>query len=100
MSNKAAFWIGAALALPAIFLASMIIGAGAAVGEGVAGDPAVGGLISGLLGLLILGGLVAAIIVEKTRWFAVGVLAGTAILLIVAAGACVVLLVALTQSYS
>jgi hypothetical protein len=100
MSNKAAFWIGAALALPAIILASLIVGAGAAVGEGLAGDPAVGGVISGILGLGLLAGLVAAIAVEKTRWFALGVVAGTAILLIVAAGACVVLLVALTQSYS
>ena len=60
MSNKAAFWIGAALALPAIFLASMIVGAGAAAGEGVTGDPTVGGVISGILALGLLGGLVTA----------------------------------------
>ncbi len=100
MSNKAAFWIGAALALPAVFLASMIVGAGAAAGEGVTGDPTVGGVISGILALGLLGGLVTAIVMPKTRWFALGMVAGTSILLIVAAGACVVLLVALTQSYS
>ena len=100
MSNKAAFWIGVVLALPAIFVASLILGAGAAVGDGLAGDPAVSGVISTLLGLGLLAGLVTAIVVPKTRWFALGVLAGTAILLIVAAGACVVLLIALTQSYS
>jgi hypothetical protein len=100
MSNKAAFWIGAVLALPAIFLASLIVGAGSAVGEGVTNSPTVGGVISGVLGLGLLAGLVTAIVMPKTRWFALGAVAGMSILLILAAGACVVLLVALTQSYS
>jgi len=100
MSNKSAFWIGVVLALPALFVVSLVLGVGAAVGEGLVGDPAVGGVISALLGVGLLAGLVTAIVVPKTRWFALGVLAGAAILLIVAAGACVVLLIALTQSYS
>ena len=50
--------------------------------------------------LVVLGALVAGIVWERTRWFAVGIIAGIAIIGVVAAGACVVLLVALTSSYS
>ncbi len=60
------------------------------------GDPAVGAAVSGVLAL-DLRGVLAAIVIPKTRWFALGILAGTAVLLILAAGACVVLLVALHQ---
>ena len=42
----------------------------------------------------------AAIVFARTRWFAIGVIAGLAVILILAAGACVVLIVALTNSYS
>ena len=38
------------------------------------------------------------IVIEKTRWIALGMLAGTAILLILAAGACVALLFAYSSS--
>jgi hypothetical protein len=100
MSNKAAFWIGVVLALPTFFIASLVIGAGAAVGEGLTNSSSVGGVISAILGLGLLVGFVMAVIKEKTRWYALGIVAGAAILLILAAGACVVLLVALTQSYN
>ena len=42
--------------------------------------------------------LVAALVVERTRWWAIGFLAGAATVLIVLAGACVVILVAVLGS--
>ena len=57
-------------------------------------------MVSFVLGLLLLGAFVAAIVVERTRWFALGILAGGAVLFILAAGACVVLLVAFMSSYN
>ena len=98
MSNKAKFWIGVLLAIPAIVLGSVISGAGSAVVDAVNGDPAVGAAVSGVLGLLILAAFIAAIVIPRTRWFALGILAGTAVLFILAAGACVALIVAYSNS--
>ena len=39
------------------------------------------------------------IVLERTRWIALGMLAGTAIVLILVAGACVALLVAYSNTY-
>ena len=100
MSNKARFWIGVALSLPALVVAGIVTGGGSALADGLGADPQVGGVVSLVLGLLLLAGFVAAIVVARTRWFALGILAGVAILFILAAGACVVLLVAFTSSYS
>ena len=100
MSNKAKFWIGAALALPAMVVAGIITGAGSAVADGLGADPQVGAVVSSILGLLLLVGFIAAIVVDRTRWFALGMLAGAAVLFILAAGACVVLLVAFVSSYN
>jgi hypothetical protein len=85
MSNKAKFWIGAALSLPAMVVAGIITGAGSAVADGLGADPQVGAIVSTVLGLLLLVGFIAAIV---------------AILFILAAGACVVLLVAFMSSYN
>ncbi len=100
MSNKAKFWIGVALTVPVMIVSSLVTGAGSAAVDAAGGDPGVGAALSGLLALTMLGLFVAACVVQRTRWFALGILAGTGILLILAAGACVVLLVALTQSYN
>ena len=100
MSNKAKFWIGVVVALPAIIVAGVISGAGSAVVDGVGGDSSVGALVSGVIALVLLVGYVMMIVFERTRWVALGMLAGTAILMVVAAGACVALLVAYSNSYS
>lgn len=100
MSNKAKFWIGVALALPTLVVAGLVAGAGSALADGLGADPQTGGIVSGLIGLLLLAGFIASIVLPRTRWFALGVLAGVAVLFILAAGACVVLLVAFTRSYS
>ena len=100
MSNKAKFWIGVALTIPVMILSSIVAGGASALIEGVGGDPSVGAAVSGVLSLLMLALFVAAIVVEKTRWFALGVLAGGAVLLILFAGACIVLIIGLSQGYS
>ncbi len=87
------------LALPAIIVASIISGAGSAVVDAVGGDPAVGAAVSGAIALALLAGFVTLVVLERTRWIALGILAGSAIVFILAAGACVALLVAYSNSY-
>jgi len=99
MSNKAKFWIGVALAIPGLVVSGVISGAGTAVVDGLGGDPGLGAVISGIIGLLLLAVFIAMIVFSRTRWIALGMLAGAAILFILAAGACVVLIVALSNSY-
>ena len=98
MSNRAKFWIGFVLALPANFIASMLLGAGGAVGEAIAPNSAASGVISMVLGAAMLAGLVAGIVVERTRRYALGVLAGTIVMAILAGIAIVLFLWALTES--
>ena len=100
LSDRAKFWIGVALALPVVLLGSVVSGAVSSLMSLLGADPGVSAAIAGLVGLVELAALVVAVVFERTRWFAIGVIAGTAILLILAAGACVVLIVALTNSYS
>jgi hypothetical protein len=72
MSNTAKFWIGAVLALPALFIVGVTTSwAGAAV-DAVSGSPDAGGIAAFVVGLLLLAGYVAAIVWDKTRWFAIG----------------------------
>ena len=77
MSNKAKFWIGVVVALPAMIVAGIISGAGSAVVDAVGGDPAVGAAVSGAIGLALLGGFVTMIILERTRWIAVKYVSST-----------------------
>jgi hypothetical protein len=100
MSNKAKFWIGVALTIPVIVVCSIISGASSAVVEGIGGDPSTGAAAAGVVSLVQLGVFIAALVLDRTRWFALGVLAGTGILLILAAGACVVLIVGLSNGFS
>ena len=101
MSDTAKFWIGFVLSLPVNFIAAMLVSAGGAVGNALSGeDAAVGGVISGVVSLALLAGLVAGIVVEKTRRFALGVLAGTIVMMILAAIVIVLFLIALTESLS
>jgi hypothetical protein len=94
MSNKAKFWIGVALAIPALIVSGIITSAGAALVDFVGGDPALGATLSTVLGLLVLAGFIAMVVHPRTRWLALGIMAGTAVLFILFAGACVALIVA------
>ena len=100
MSNKAKFWIGVVLALPVLVLAGIISGAASAVVDGISGDSNAAAAVAFVVGLGELAALVAAIVFAPTRWFAIGVIAGVAVLFVLAAGACVVLIVGLSSSYN
>ena len=100
MSNKAKFWIGVVLALPVLVLAGVISGAASAVVDGISGDSNAAAAVAFVVGLGELAALVAAIVLAPTRWFAIGVIAGIAVLFVLAAGACVVILIGLSNSYS
>jgi hypothetical protein len=93
-SNKATFWIGVALAIPALIVSGIVTSAGAALVDSVGGDPALGATLSTVLGLLVLAGFIAMVVHSRTRWLALGIMAGTAVLFILFAGACVALIVA------
>jgi uncharacterized membrane protein YhaH (DUF805 family) len=99
-SNKAKFWIGVLLAVPAVIAGPLSIGAAVNLGQVISPDSPLSGMLSGIVSLLLLAGLVTLIVVERTRWVGLGILAGLAILLILAAGACVVLLVSIGSAYS
>ena len=100
MSNKGKFWLGVVLALPAMLVGGFLAGLGPALASGATGSSDVGAVIGLLIGLMELAGLVVLIVLERTRWIGLGILAGIAILFILAAGACIVIIVALTNSYS
>lgn len=97
-SNVARFWIGVLLCLPALFVVGALESLPTLVG-GKIGVPsevsslATIGLNIGLLGTLILG-----LVRESTRFIVVGIMAGLAILFVLAAGACIALLAGLSQS--
>ena len=99
MSNKAKFWIGVAASLPAMAAAAVVVGGGTALADSFGGSSDLTGLFSLLFSLLVLGGFVTMISLEQTRWFAIGILAGAAVAFILAAGACVVLLAGINNSY-
>jgi hypothetical protein len=98
--NKGKFWLGVVLALPAVLVAAFLFGGLMSL---LSSADVPGGLmnVAALVVLtLLLTGLVALIVVERTRWIGLGLLAGTAIWAIVAAGACIVLIAAITSSYN
>ena len=97
LSNAAKFWLGALIAIPAVPVAGFVLSLPSTLAA-AAGLDGVTGVLSLVAGLLELAGLVALIAFPRTRWWGLGLLAGIALLAILAAGACVVLLVALTQA--
>jgi uncharacterized membrane protein len=100
MSNKAKFWIGVALALPVLILSGIISGAASAVVDGISSDSNAAAAVAFVVGLGELAAVVAAVVFARTRWVAIGVIAGVAVLFVLAAGVCVVLIIGLTSSYS
>ena len=98
LSHKAQFWIGFGLAVPVVVLLTVLLGALGAGLEAL-GAPTGGGL--GLVSVVLLTsvGVVVMLFFERTRWWAIGLLAGLATALIVAAGACVVLIAVISSSY-
>jgi hypothetical protein len=100
MSNTAKFWIGAVLALPVAVLGSIVIGIASGIGSALDDTGTASAILAGLASLLELAALVVALVLPKSRWFALGAIAGIAVLTVLAAGACVVLLVAFSNSFN
>ena len=96
-SNVFKFWMGVLLCIPVLF----VVGALQAIPQAIAGAsglPSEVGQLSTLgLDLAIFAGFIAGLVVEKTRFVVLGVLAGMAVLFVIAAGACVLLLVGLSN---
>ncbi len=88
------------LALPAMIVGPLLVGAAVNVGQVISADSPLSALLGGFVSLLLFVGFVFLIVVDRTRWIGLGMLAGIAILMILAAGACIVLIVAFTNSYN
>lgn len=95
-TNWLAYILGAFLGAPAVGLGA--VGGLGAIGSAF-GNQAAG--LFGALGLVLAIGVPIALIVpERTRPWGIGILIGYAVWAIVAAGACVVLIAAITSSES
>jgi hypothetical protein len=94
LSNTAKFWIGFVLALPALVVGMVVSGVAGSVGGSI--DPVRGSdVLSTVAGLGMLAGLVAAIVVPRSRFLALGILTGGVILTVLLLGAFALLLAAL-----
>jgi hypothetical protein len=58
----------------------------------ISADGPLSGILGGLASLALLVAFVVMIVVNRTRWVGLGMLAGIAALFVVAAGACIALL--------
>ena len=102
MSNKAQTWTGIALALPLLLVLGLIGGGVSAVLGGISSNPMTDGLGAGmsLVGsLAVLGVPIGLLFSPRTRFIGIGILIGYAVLLIVAAGACIAILAVLVGSH-
>ncbi len=95
MSNKAKFWLGFVLSVPALLLAAFVSNLPSIIIDAAGGDSSVTGSLSFLLFLLMGVGVLVMLFFERTRWWGLGLIAGIAVTLIVLAGACVVILAVL-----
>lgn len=92
LSNVARFWIGVALCLPAMFVVGVLQSIPGTFIRALSLPPELATFTSLGLNLVVLAALVTGLVVEKTRFIVLGILAGLAVLFVVAAGACILLL--------
>ena len=97
MSNSARFGIGVLLSLPTLFL----LGAAQAVPQMVSGalslPPELGAVAMLVANLALLALFILGLVKERTRFVVLGIMAGVAILFVLAAGACILLLTGLAS---
>ena len=98
LSNVAKFWIGVALCLPVLFLAGLLVSLPSVVGNAVNLPGEVSAIATFGLTIGLLGAFIVGLAREGTRFILVGLLAGLAILFVLAAGACIALLVGVGSS--
>ena len=93
--NVARFWIGVALCLPVLFVAGALQAIPSVIADSLSLPPEVGQFSTLGLDLALFAAFIAGLVVEKTRFFILGIIAGIAVLFVVAAGACILLLAGL-----
>ena len=98
-SNVARFWIGVALCLPALFVVGALESLPTLVGNKVNLPNEVSAIATFGLNIGLLVAFIVGLVRESTRFIFVGMLAGLAILFVLAAGACIALLVGLGAGY-
>ncbi len=94
-SNVARFWIGVALCLPVLFVAGALQAVPSIIADSLSLPPEVGQFSTLGLDLALFAAFIAGLVVEKTRFIVLGIMAGIAVLFVVAAGACILLLAGL-----
>jgi hypothetical protein len=99
-SNVAKFWIGVALCLPALVLVGALESIPTVVSNRLNLPSELGVIATFGLNIALLGAFIWGLVREGTRFILVGMLAGLAILLVLAAGACIVLLTGLSNPNS
>ena len=96
-SNVFKFWMGVLLCLPALFVVGALQAVPRAVGDALSLPPELGQFSTLGLDLGLVAAFIAGLVVQRTRFIVLGILAGMAVLFVVAAGACVLLLVGLSN---
>ena len=96
-SNVAKFWIGVALCIPAVFVVGVLEATPTAFANAVNLPGELSAIATFGLNVALLAAVVVGLVKEATRFIVVGILAGLAILFVLAAGACIVLLTGLSS---
>jgi hypothetical protein len=91
-SNTSKFWIGVVLCVPALFVVGVLESLPTLVGNALNLPDALSTIATFGLNLGLLAAFVVGLVRDSTRFVFVGILAGLAILFVLAAGACIVLL--------
>lgn len=98
LSNKAKFWIGFALGIPALVVAGVLTSIPSTLLVASGAGSGANGVLQVVVGVVELVGLALLVGFPRTRWWGLGLLAGIATALIVFAGVCAVLFAVLLSS--
>jgi len=97
-SNVAKFWIGVALCIPALFVVGVLESIPTAVGNALNLPSELSAIATLGLDVALLAAVVVGLVKEATRFLVLGILAGVAVLFVLAAGACIVLLTGVSSN--
>jgi hypothetical protein len=95
MSNAARFGIGMLLSLPTLFLLGVVQAVPQMVSGSLSLPPELGAVVMLVANLALLALFILGLVKERTRFVVLGIMAGVAILFVLAAGACILLLTGL-----
>jgi branched-subunit amino acid transport protein len=89
--------MGVLLCLPVLFVAGALQALPSTFADAVHLPQSVGQFMVLGIDIALLGAFITGLVVEKTRFLVLGIIAGIAVLFVVAAGACVLLLAGLAS---